>query len=385
MADKNSFKVSAELLQKNAAKASIRDLNAEFQRMGGKVIHKTSKKGPVFQLSHYDEEYLEQFRIRLLRELGVLEESKIPEELKKKVAPPPRYGDQHRLRRGWNVRSDRERKEGITDDRYRKPTTPHPSSAEGKGDSAASEVKEGKSGPEEEKAVDVREKVDLTPVKSFEERWGNIDEYMKIVEGALGKGAVDDGDIIRYAYSTDTPDDRIRKLKKILWDNRCSGPKETCPYKRKKFRFEDLMKVRMGEMEGLDRIDSPFLGFYESWKKNVDNMYEPFRDRKVEVEGKVSSTKAVRRKGGEHLKMLVYDTLVKETGSSGDPVSTRKFWVKIPLDDFEDLTGEEKLRLGDIIHFEGKCIFDPYFNDYWIVDLERISVLKKGDGETILV
>ena len=76
--DKSSFKVSAEVLQKNAMKAAIRDLNAEFQMKGGKVT--PSKKGDTYQLSHPDEEYLEEFRVRLLKELGLLEEKDIPEE-----------------------------------------------------------------------------------------------------------------------------------------------------------------------------------------------------------------------------------------------------------------------------------------------------------------
>jgi hypothetical protein len=127
--EKGSFKISAEILQKNAAKASIRDLNAEFQQMGGKVIHKTSKKGDNYQLSHYDEAYLEQFRVRLFKELGLIDEKAAPEKGKKKGteapqvenvplppepprAPPPRYGDKYPMRRGWNVRSPAEFKQG---------------------------------------------------------------------------------------------------------------------------------------------------------------------------------------------------------------------------------------------------------------------------------
>ncbi|RLF68962.1 MAG: hypothetical protein DRN57_02285, partial [Thermoplasmata archaeon] len=61
--EKGHFKISAELLQKNATKVSIRDLNAEFQMKGGEVIYKTSKKGDTYLLSHPDEEYLESFRL----------------------------------------------------------------------------------------------------------------------------------------------------------------------------------------------------------------------------------------------------------------------------------------------------------------------------------
>ena len=74
--EKNSFKVSAELLQKNAMKAAIRDLNAEFQMKGGKVT--PSKKGDTYQLFHPDESYLEEFKLRLFKELGLLEEKDIP-------------------------------------------------------------------------------------------------------------------------------------------------------------------------------------------------------------------------------------------------------------------------------------------------------------------
>ncbi|MCK4236565.1 MAG: hypothetical protein KAX38_05565 [Candidatus Krumholzibacteria bacterium] len=364
MPEKNSFKISAELLQNNAAKESIRDLNAEFQQKGGRVIHKTAKKGAVFQLSHYDDEYLEQFRIRLLRELGVLEDSEVPEELKKKQAPPPRYGDTHKLRRGWNVRSPREINEGITDEVYHSPKN--------KGESA------------EETAAGTPVEADERPRgKSFEERWGDIEKYMKLIEDARRNGAVDDGDIIRHAYAKESQEDRIKRLKKLLWDNRCVGNREDCPYGKKKFKFEDLMKARMGNVEGLENIDTPFLKFFEQWHKNVEGMYGPFRDQIVEVEGKISSCKPVYRKGSEHLKILVYDTMIKVKDGVGDPVPTRKLWVRIPLKDFDKILEGAGIRLEDIIKFEGKCIFDAYFNDYWIVDLKYVKVVKEGSGDII--
>ena len=68
----NTFSVSSEELQKHAYKESVRNLNAEFQRMGGKVASKSLKGGLKIQLSHQDDEYLESFRIKLLDALGIL-------------------------------------------------------------------------------------------------------------------------------------------------------------------------------------------------------------------------------------------------------------------------------------------------------------------------
>ena len=69
--DLKSFSVSSEVLQKHAYKENVRSLNAEFQRMGGKVASKSLKGGIKIQLSHPDEEYLEIFRVKLFDALGI--------------------------------------------------------------------------------------------------------------------------------------------------------------------------------------------------------------------------------------------------------------------------------------------------------------------------
>ncbi len=368
--DADHFKISAELLQKNATKSSVRDLNAEFQMKGGSVIHKTAKHGSVFLLSHSDPKYLEEFRIRLFLELGLMKPEEVPEEFRKKPAPDPRYGETHKLRRGWNVRSPREIDQGV-DDRPR----PQPSYNKG---------------PDQRRDDRHRETTRVKPVqeddpnaKTFLERWGDIDDYMEITEKALKEGAVDDGDIIRFAYQSEMDPEKIRNLKKILWDSRCRGPREMCPFGKKKFRFEGLMKILSGKVEGHERIDSPFKKFLGLWEKNIKKMYGPFREKKVEVEGKISSYKAVYRKDNEHLKILVYDTAMRVAETDDEMSPTRKIWIKIDLKEFEKVCKEQQIHLEDIVRFRGRCIFDKHFNDYWVVDLKDLSVLKEGEGDLV--
>lgn len=387
--ENNSFKISAELLQKNAAKSSIRDLNAEFQRMGGNVIHKASKKGAVFQLSHLDEEYLETFRVRLFKELGLMEEKDVPEELKEKAAPAPRYGDQHKLRKGWNVRSPREFNEGIYNKEDRpvgegdeRPMAPR--------DRPVPEDRERKPQYQERSEYRPREETrkpeppvkPKAPAKEPELSEEDI-SLINIVESGLKAGAVDDGDIIRFAYENKTPEDSIKRLKKLLWSNKCRGIREECPYHKKKFRFEDLMKACYGKVEGWENLESPFIKFLDIWSKNIEEMYGPFRDQKVEVVGKISSYKPVYRKDHEHLKMLIYDTEISIEESGGKPKMTRKLWVKIGINDFQKLLGESMLHVDDIIRFHGTCIFDTFFYDYWVIDLTQIEVVKESNGEVI--
>ncbi len=387
--EKNSFKVSAELLQKNAVKASIRDLNAEFQMKGGRVT--PSKNGDTYQLFHPEEAYLEEFRVRLFRELGLIEEKDVPKELQKPQGPTPRYGDTHKLRPGWNVRSDREKNMGIRDDRppghpgrdhrdhhrrddrdgqrfFRDDRSKGPPRDDYRGNDRRPEP----SGDESDEGV-----------RSFEERWGNIDDHMQVIKKALEDGAVDDGQIIKFAYSNGMEEEKIKKLKKILWDNRCRGEREKCPHGKKKLRFEDMMKVCSGKVEGWNKIDSPFLQFLDIWSENVEKMYGPFKDKIVNVQGKISSYKPVYRKGHEHLKILIYDTQVTLDGSEDKPIETRKFWIKITSKEFTDLLGEDQIHLDDIISITGKCTYDKYFYDYWVVDLTKLEPLEKGDGELI--
>ncbi|MFW3147114.1 MAG: hypothetical protein ACMUIE_09925 [Thermoplasmatota archaeon] len=403
-----SFKVSAEVLQKNAAKASIRDLNAEFQMKGGKVIYKTSKKGDTYLLTHPDEAYLEEFRLRLFRELGLIEEKDVPKEIAEPRAPPPRYGDKHQMRRGWNVRSPREFKEG----RYNKEDFRKP---EGRGYVSYQEKdaqrpqgreqdKPRRWGGERDRRFDGQDRRPHPPReypreppyveepagtddedsgKSFEERWGDIGGFMEIIRSALQTGAVDDGQIIKHAYQMDLDEERIKTLKKLLWDNRCRGPRENCPHGKKKLRFEEMMKVCAGKVEGWENIDSPFIEFLDMWKKNMKDMFGDFRDRPVEVKGKISSFKPVYRKGHEHLKILVYDTMIKDLEKGGEPRETRKLWVKVALKEFHNILGDRKVHLDDIIAFKGTCIYDKYFHDYWVVDLTEMDVLEEGGGEII--
>lgn len=412
----NSFKISAELLQKNAAKASIRDLNAEFQMKGGSVIYKTSKKGDNYLLSHADDNYLEEFRIRLFKELGLIEEKDVPKEQPEQKSPPPRYGDKHNLRRGWNVRSPREFNEGKYDrgDRRQAEGTPYqpqdrgyqprpgsgdrphgrdrprddrhgrdrrPSGNHGKGRYDDRRNDRRGYGRDEPAASSPPE--DAENIRTFEERWPDAEKYMTIIEDALKEGAVDDGEVIRFAYSKEIPEEDIKQLKKLLWDNRCRGEREKCPHGKKKLRFEDMMKVCSGNVEGWENIDSPLIRFLDIWKGNMEQMYGEFNGKNVIVKGKISSYKSVYRKGHEHLKVLVYDTKVKLQDGDDEMKDTRKFWVKITLKEFHKLLGDTKVHLEDIISLKGKCLYDKYFHDYWIVDLTEMKVLEEGGGEVI--
>lgn len=382
--ESNNFKVSAELLQKNAAKSSIRDLNAEFQRKGGKVIQKNSKKGTVFQLSHPDTQYLEKFRIRLFLELGLIDESEIPDDMKEEEVKKPRYGDKHKLRRGWNVRSPKEFKEGVynRDERARfreRNKTPARSDFEG----PPSRGKPGEDGPEASpETVKPEQKPALKPPEP-EKLTAEEEGIVDLVKEALENGAVDDGEIIKYGYKKEIDKSTMKKLKKMLWNNKCYGMREDCPYKKKKYRLEDMMKACYGKVDGWENLRSPFKHLLDIWAKNIEEMYEPFRDKKVEVKGKVSSYKPVYRKGNEHFKILVYDTDIKLAGSDDDFKETRKLWVKVDFETFDELTGEQQVHIDDHIEFSGKCIFDNFFNDYWVIDLDSLDVVKEGGGELV--
>jgi hypothetical protein len=412
--EQKSFKVSAEVLQKNATKASIRDLNAEFQRMGGKVIHKASKHGSVYMLSHPNDEYLEQFRIRLFKDLGLIEDKGPPKESKQPEAQAPRYGETHRLRKGWNVRSEKEVKEGRFDDperinpwkdRRREAPMDRPASElptdtgeagprrpvprgrpkrKGKGADQIPPSPEVEEGEGEEHSLDQDDDDDEVNYKTFEERWGNIDDLISIVEEALKQGAVDDGEIIKFAYTKELPEPIIKKLKKQLWDNRCRGPRDKCPYKKKKFKFEDLMRAHYGKVDGVQNIDSPLTRFQEIWTHNIEEMFGPFRDKDVEVTGKISAFKPIYRKGFEHVKILVYDLKMRVQGESVAK-NARKIWIRIDLKDYPGLTKGNTLRIEDIIKFKGRCVLDPFFHDHWIVNLSSIEVVREGQGEAISI
>ncbi|MEA3559251.1 MAG: hypothetical protein U9R75_08370 [Candidatus Thermoplasmatota archaeon] len=385
----NGFKISAEILQKNAAKASVRDLNAEFQMKGGSVIYKTSKKGDTYLLSHSDDNYLEEFKIRLFVELGLIKEKDLPKKAEEPKADGPRYGDKHGLRPGWNVRSPREFHEGRYDQGDRRAPEGTPP-RDRNGSYRMGRDHDGRSGHDDRSRERRPQKDHPKPpvensdnIRSFKERWPDVDGIMDLIEESLKSGAVDDGQIIKFGYSRKIPEEDIKKLKKILWDNRCRGERENCPHGKKKLRFEEMMKVCSGKVEGWKNIDSPFTRFLDLWKANMMKMYGDFADKNVSVEGKVSSYKIVNRKDHEHVKVLVYDTMVKDQDDDKEPRETRKLWMKITQKEFETVIRDRNIHLEDIVKFKGKCIYDKYFHDYWVVDIQEIDVVKEGDGEVI--
>jgi hypothetical protein len=303
------------------------------------------------------------------------------------------------MRRGWNVRSDREKKEGIYDKEDRMvPEGDHYREMEERShrsDDRGPRRRDGPRGPprQQDRFRERRPPYHQTTpepsieddegTKSFDERWGDIDDFMVLIEDSLKEGAVDDGMIIKHAYNKGMDEAKIKKLKKLLWDNRCRGPREKCPHGKKKLRFEDMMKVCSGKVEGWENIDSPFLKFLDLWNENMQKMYGQYKDKQVKVEGKISSYKPVYRKGHEHLKILVYDTKVHEVGNEEKTADTRKLWMKITLEEFHSLLGEKKIHVDDIISFLGKCVYDKYFHDYWVIDIKEIDVIQENEGEAI--
>lgn len=85
--NKTSFSVPANVLQAQGSKETVRKLNEEFKYKGGVVRFKSTTKGQSIKLSHPEEEYLENFRLRLLKELGLLEEEEEGGEKKKEGGP----------------------------------------------------------------------------------------------------------------------------------------------------------------------------------------------------------------------------------------------------------------------------------------------------------
>ena len=158
--DLKSFSVSSDLLQKHAYKENVRSLNAEFQRMGGKVASKSLKGGIKIQLSHPDDEYLESFRVKLFDALGILTD---------------------------------EEAEALG---LRKPA---------------------------KKAAGAGEE----PAPLPEDR-GDMEPVMKIIGEALDEGAIDDGQIIKYAYSKELEKALIDQLRSELTTHRCGNP-QFCP------------------------------------------------------------------------------------------------------------------------------------------------------------
>jgi hypothetical protein len=320
----NSFSIPAKVLQANSQKESIRQLNEEFTTKGGRVSFKSTTKGQSVQLSHPDTEYLAGFEKRLLKECGLLEEEEASQEGSTSEAPKE----------------------------------------EGEKDEERSET------PDER---------DISPVSS------EVDsKAAALIEEAVSRGAIDDGQIIKYAYTKKAPDKVINTLRKKLWGNKCRLADKKCRFKRKQINFEETMKSCTGVRNDCEYVDSELLFLFPQWKKNVEEMFGEFKDKQVKVRGKISYAKFVEREegAGSHYKFLIYDTMVnnKEDSEDKEPKETRKLWAKVSEKDFNKMNTKEKFKMEDIVDIEGTIVWNSFFYDYWIEEITSMKVAEaKGE------
>lgn len=347
MKGKTSFKVPADVLKENVMREDIRNLNAEFQKRGGTVQYRSTKRGGVFLLSHPDPVYLEDFRVRLLFALKLLPEKELTEELRRKLT-----GEVE------------EKKPAVAEKKVsRVPEKKPPRRA----------VEERR--PREPEVVKKAERVHYVPPE--------VRPYYEHVKDSLMKGAVDDGDIIRMAYEKNYDEEWIRVLKRLLWSNKCIAPPEECPHRKKKMRLEDMMKMCFDKGEMCDYMQSYFSDLYPMWRENLDRMFGEFREKKVEVVGKISEVYPINRGRESHFKMLIYDTLVRPANKKGSYKKTRKLWIKVPYRDFAIFSNARPFHIGDIIRFTGKMILHDYFHDYWVINIDSMSVVEERGEEVI--
>lgn len=348
MSRKSSFKVPADVLKKNVMREDIRNLNAEFQKRGGTVQYRSTRKGGVFLLSHPDPEYLQDFRVRLLFALDLLPKKELTEELKRRLT-----GEVE------------EKKPEVIEKKKPLEEIPPKRAVE-------------RRRPEEPVRVVKRiERVHYVPPE--------VMPYYEHVKDSLMKGAVDDGDIIRMAYEKNYDEEWIRVLKKLLWNNKCIAPPEECPHRKKKMRLEDMMKMCFDKGEKCDYVQSYFSDLYPQWRENLDKMFGEFKDKRVEVVGKISEVYPIERGKESHFKMLIYDTLVRPAKKKGSYKKTRKLWIKVPYRDFAIFSASRPFHIGDIIRFTGKMILHGYFHDYWVINIDSMSVVEERGEEEIEV
>ena len=326
--NKNSFSIPAKVLQANAQKESVRQLNEEFSGKGGRVSFKSSTKGQSVQLSHPDEKYLEHFQKRLMKECGLLEEEE--EEATQGTEGEP-----------------------------------------GKDDGEKKQEPEKRSGSAEEEsddggAPDVDSKV------------------LALIEEAVSRGAIDDGQVIKYAYNQKAPDRVINQLRKKLWGNQCRLTDKKCRFKRKQINFEETMKSCIGVRNDCEYINSELSFLFPQWKHNVEEMFGEFKDKPVRVRGKISYSKFVEREEGtnSHYKFLIYDTMVnlQEDAEDKEPKETRKLWARVFEEDFNKMNTKEKFKMEDIVDIQGTIKWNAFFFDYWIEDVTAMTVAEsKGE------
>ncbi len=386
----NSFTVEVEHLQKYAYKESVRDLNAQFQRMGGHVTFKHSKAGHKVKLSHPDTDYLEKFKTALFREIGLL-----------KKGPAEETAEAERARTVAPTETGTVM-EGTAPAAPAQPTerdTPLPETETGTEAGTKVEMQEGAAvgaEPVEEVPTAAPEK-DPALIPDMKPRLEGItDEELEDAKGliaeALERGAIDDGMIIRNAYEEEYDEDRIKVLRKVLRSNVCAYDK-WCKFKRRELRFEDVMHGCCGAKNDCRYSRGELNAFYTQWRENLDAMFRPFEGKTLAVTGKISQYRFKKRKSGKNRwNLLLYDTLfrvIPEEGENEPPedaevTETRKLWLRIPEAVYTSFNREYEFRHTDIITVVGDLKWYDHYCDYQLTRIKSMA-LEKRQGDTVIL
>jgi len=322
-----NFTLDVNLLQKYANKDTVRNLNADFQRSGGKVAFKSTTTGYKARLSHPDSDYLGEFQENLMKELT----EPSPEELAK-----------------------------------------GPSEPEGKPEHKEPAPKE----PKKEPKVEAPPKVSpLEPV------------VKEVFDAALELEAIDDGQILRYAYQNEVPEDVIKKIRKTLGGSRCKK-RGKCPYQKSLIKFEDAMKNCSGIMDKCEFLSSNLKVFYPKWRENVSQMFDRFIDKKIQVRGKISNyfhvSKPSSEPGAEAIdeyNLLLFDTIITYWKKDSE---TRKLWVKVPTQLLEKFNSKTPFHQEDIISVKGTLIWNESYFNHVLQDILEMKVEEEHGDKSIM-
>jgi len=233
----DSITIPAKLLQDSAHKESVRNLNALFQKMGGKVVFKTVKGETKVRLVHPNPDFLEDFQIKLYKELGLEIEEKEDDGEERKT------------------KQDAETLPGI----YQRT-----------GYAAGEDIPSYVRGERSYKRAPTVQKVNLYPV----------------VKEAVKNGAIDDGQIVKLAADSGMEKKQLNKLRKYLSANSWTG-KVHFEKVGKRITFEDVMRICASDPIKCDMLESPFKNLAPVWKKTVDKLYGKYKDKNVTIQGQV--------------------------------------------------------------------------------------------------
>ena len=320
----NSFSIPAEILQKNSKKESIQVLNEEFRSKGGRVFFNTRKNVSYVQLNHSDPDYLEDFRNRLFREIGLIIGGETTPTAKES------NGEYERPELNHNYRYRGKRRGAITGS-----------------DSA---------------------------------------KYVGIIEEALEKGATDDGMIIKDAYEKNEKPESISRLKRYLRSMVCTS-KAGCPHRSNQMKFVNVMTSCMNGGTKCQFLEYDLSGFYGSWKSNRDGQYTDLSGKMATVEGKISEVREVTRGWNDTFYHLhLFDTMVSPVvDEAGTPRrNTRDIRVEIPKERMMEFDRECYFCMNDIITVTGMISFNEYFGDYWMSDVRDMKMTEREGARPIV-